>query len=105
MVQPALRVSLGLQTTLCMVYAKTLLLVEANLRIKCSGFGLAWVRKTKKRSCFVVKPHRTHSFEAILVSPAIVQIRHILPFVVTKFDVKELLSQLLFMALTELEGR
>ena len=66
--------------------------VEANLRIKCSGSGLAWVHTTKKRSYSIVEPHRTHSFEVVQVSCAIVHLRHILSFIVTKIEVKRLLS-------------
>ena len=75
-----------------MVFAVTLWPVEANLHIKYLGSGLSWVRDTKKRLYFIVRPHKTHSFEAVQVSPAIVHSKPILTFVVTKFDVKQLLS-------------
>ena len=65
---------------------------EANLQTKCSDIRLAWVRNTKKRLHFIVKPQITHSFEAFQIACAIVHIRHILSFVVTKLDVKRLLS-------------
>ena len=71
-----------------MVFAETLLPMEANLQVKCSGSRLAWVRNTKKRLRFIVKLHRTHSFEVVQVSCPIVHIRRILSFVVTMFDIK-----------------
>lgn len=75
-----------------MVFAKTLWPVEANIHIKYSASELSWVRNTKKRLYFIVRPHKTHSFEAVQVSPAIVHSRPTLAFVVTKFDVKQILS-------------
>ncbi len=50
---------------LYVLFTRILLAVEANIQIKNSDPGLAWVLNTKKGLCFIVKPHRTHSFEAV----------------------------------------
>ena len=92
-VHPALSgFSRSANKVVCVVFAETLLPVEANFHIKCSDYGLAWIRGTKKCLCFFVKPYKTHSFEAVQVSPTIVHSRHILSFVVTKSNVKQLSS-------------